>query len=149
MVRIPLFGETEASIEDKINKEELSVSAGSLAGRFSNPRRTALVGAGLVMAALVTFLVTYFVGSDSSSASAVLWITGWIAIMAGFILLVLAADVHEKRKERFEEELMKSEPTYSAGLDTYTPRIVMVRCKYCGTLNAENASKCLSCGATL
>lgn len=112
------------------------------------PRRVALLGAGLMAASLVTFVVASFAGLGSSFASAVLWIYGWVAMMAGFVLLALASDVREKRRERYEEELMRSEPT-AIGLDYSAPRIVMVRCRYCGTLNAEDVSKCHSCGANL
>jgi len=144
----PLIGETEVSLQEKLDSDEFTLDAGPLSGVLSNSAKIAYVGGALVIAALATFMVALFSGLDSPEVSKGLWIVGWAILLIGLGVLWMAAGVRAQRAARLEEEIFKTEPRV-IGIDYSTPRIVMVRCKYCGTLNAENASKCHSCGATL
>jgi len=146
--RIPLIGETEVSLQEKLDSDELKLDAGPLSGILSNSVKVAYVGGILVIVAVATFAVAFMSWFDSPGVSSALWIVGWGTMLIGLAVLWVAAGVRAQRKARLEEEMFKTEPR-AFGLDHSTPRIVMVRCEYCGTLNAENASKCLSCGATL
>ncbi len=148
MSRPPLLGEAKAAEMIRRDADAITLSAGPLAGRFSNSVKVAVAGAMLIAAAIVTFVVALLSGTDFPQMSMALWIIGWILVMAGVVFVGLAAHIRAEKEARLEEEIFKTEPR-TIGLDHTTPRIVMVRCKYCGTLNAEDASKCHSCGATL
>lgn len=148
MMKPPLTGEVDAALAEKHESGELKIDAGPLAGKFSNAVRVAVSGAIIVMLAVATFLVAMLAEIDYSGVSEALWIAGWVLLMVGLALMGFAWNIRTEKEARLEEEMLKVEPR-SFGLDYSTPRIVMVRCKYCGTLNAENVSKCHSCGATL
>lgn len=150
MSRPPLIGDTDTNLrmQEKLGTKEPILDAGPLAGALSNSTKILYVGGAFTIAAFATFLVALLSGSTSPDVSAILWVVGWALLLIGLGVLWVAAGVRAQREARLEDEMFKTEPS-TVGLDYSVPRIVMVRCKYCGTLNAENASKCLSCGATL
>lgn len=150
MSRPPLIGETDSNLRlhERLDSDEFKLDAGPLAGALSNSVKIAYVGAAFVIGALATFMVALFSGLDSPAVSGGLWIVGWALLLIGLGMFWVAAGVRAQRRARLEEEIFKTEPR-TMGIDYTTPRVVMVRCKYCGTLNAEYASKCHSCGATL
>lgn len=151
MVRMPVrpsLEEARDRVEDVGGDEVPFIDAGPLAGKLSSSVK--LVAAGVIMAvvAVANFVLALNSDSDFPDLAKFAWIVGWITLMLGIACFWIAGYVRVEKERRLEEEMFKTEPRVY-GLDYSTPRIVMVRCKYCGTLNAENASKCMSCGATL
>jgi len=77
-----------------------------------------------------------------------LWIIGYVLLIIGLGFVAFASHIRAEKAARLEEEMFKTEPR-AMGIDCTVPRVVMVRCKYCGPFDAENVSKCASCGANL
>lgn len=148
MQRAPLPGETKAAMEERLDTTPIMLDPGPLAGKFTSAAKTAAIGVAFVVAAIATFLVAILSGRDFSNLSFALWIIGYVLLMVGLGFVAFARHIQVEKEARLEEEIFKTEPR-TLGLNYSTPRVVMVRCKYCGTLNAENVSKCHSCGANL
>jgi uncharacterized membrane protein len=148
MARAPLPGETKAAMMERLDTTPIMIDPGPLAGKFTSATKTAALGVAFIVAAVATFLVAILSGTDFPTLSLALWIVGWIILMVGLGFVAFARHIQVEKEARLEEEIFKTEPR-ALGIDYSTPRVVMVRCKYCGTLNAEDVSKCHSCGANL
>jgi len=148
MARAPLPGETKAAMMERRDTTPIMLDPGPLAGKFTSAAKTAVVGFAFIVAAVATFFVALLSGADFPNVSLAMWIIGWVLLMIGLGFVAFAGHIRAEKAARLEEEIFKTEPR-TIGLDYSTPRVVMVRCKYCGTLNAENVSKCHSCGANL
>lgn len=148
MPRSPTLEEARDRVESIAVDETPVLDAGPLAGTLSSSVKVAAAGVIMVVVAVANFILALFSGPDFQELSRFAWIFGWVALMAGIVCFYVAGYVRVEKQQRLEDEMFKTEPR-SYGLDYTTPRVVMVRCKYCGTLNVENASKCMSCGASL
>src|SRR4030042_4727070 len=144
----PILEEARNRVEEMGEDEEPLLDAGPLAGKLSSPVKLVAAGVILAVVAVANFVLALYSDSDFPELATFAWIVGWVPLMLCIACFWIAGYVRVEKERRLEEEMFKTEPRVY-GLDYSTPRIVMVRCKYCGTLNAENASKCMSCGATL
>jgi uncharacterized membrane protein len=94
-----------------------------------------------------------FGGFDTGFESTMTTIGG-VLILVGFIMIVLSFFVH--KHEDYEEvarletvEEQRKEQIEEIAKSIKDQMTVKVRCRYCGSLNDENANKCESCGAAL
>jgi len=75
-----------------------------------------------------------------------------IALIIGVILMGLSFKVKEDEARRLESQARDDEAERQRAVQEIANAVksnIMVRCRYCGSLNEETASKCSSCGAAL
>ncbi len=73
-------------------------------------------------------------------------------IIVGIVMIVLSFVVKGRAEVRQQEEIRSADEARQREVEEIAQAVkstIKIRCRYCGTLNDENSSKCESCGASL
>jgi len=132
-------------------------------GRSSEWNSTSVLVTGIMMVggAIFAFAISatthnsdpndFFYDIDNE-ASTMFAVFGMIALIIGVILMGLSFKVKEDEARRLESQARDDEAERQRAVQEIANAVksnIMVRCRYCGSLNEETASKCSSCGAAL
>jgi len=75
-----------------------------------------------------------------------------ITLVLGIVFIAISFKVRRDEQMRLETMARIAQENRSQQISQIAEAVkstIKVRCRYCGTLNEENASNCGSCGATL
>lgn len=113
---------------------------------------------GIVQAAVVSSWSndSMFPDSGFSKAAAIIPVVtiliGVVLVVVSFVIRGSEISASEARERAVEEQRIDQERLHEIERQKMVDAIkstIMVRCKYCGTLNEESAPNCKSCGANL
>jgi len=93
----------------------------------------------------------FFYDFDNET-STIFAVVGMISLIIGVVFVVLSFRLKEGEARRLESQARAEEAEREKNVQDIAKAIrsnIKIRCRYCGTLNEEDASKCSSCGATL
>lgn len=119
-------------------------------GGYSNsdPRQNP---AGAVIAGIMMMIMSFiFAGMGFP------WIFSVFAFLAGMIAVILSFASYRRHESEAEERVTAAEEAQERFKEEVAEAVkesikgtIKIRCRYCGSLNDENANRCDSCGATL
>jgi rubrerythrin len=95
---------------------------------------------------------TSFFYEADREAGRIFAIFATITLILGFVLIAISFKVRRDEQMRLETMARIAQEDRDLQIHQIAEAVkstVKVRCRYCGTLNEENASNCESCGATL
>jgi len=132
-------------------------------GRSSEWNSTSALVTGIMMVggAIFAFAISatthnsnpndFFYDIDNE-ASTIFAVFGMIVLIIGVILIGLSFKLKEDEARRLESQARDDETERQRAVQEIANAVksnIMVRCRYCGSLNEETASKCSTCGAAL
>jgi rubrerythrin len=91
----------------------------------------------------------YDIDNESSGMFALM---GALSLIIGLVFVVLSFKVKNDEERRLESQAKADEAARQRDIQDIADAVksnIKVRCRYCGTLNEEDASKCSACGAAL
>jgi rubrerythrin len=133
------------------------------AGRGSATNSTAVLvsGISLIAVAIASFAISatnrntdptdFFYDFDNETAT-VFAIFGAVMLIVGIVCIGLSFKLKDDEKTRQESQARAEEAARQQSIQDLAKAIksnIKIRCRYCGTLNEEAASNCISCGAAL
>lgn len=95
---------------------------------------------------------TDFFYDIDNQASTMFAVFGLITLLIGLFLIGYSFKLKNDEEQRFKMQAEAEEAARTKAAEEAAKAArpsIMVRCRYCGTLNAETDAKCVSCGATL
>ncbi len=132
-------------------------------GQVQRTSPTGMLVSGILMigTAMVAFVMSAVandpdpmdLSSDTDSQfSAIVALMGVVMLVIGAILILYSRVTKDNEARRLEAEARAEEEERQRNIQDIANAVkssIKIRCRYCGSLNDESATKCDSCGATL
>lgn len=129
--------------------------------RQTSPAGMLVSGILMLALAIIAFLMSAVVynpnpldfSSDMDNQfSTIAALMGVVLLVIGVILILLSRVMKDGEARRLEEEARAEEEERQRNIQDIAKAVksnIKIRCRYCGSLNDESATKCDSCGAAL